>query len=468
MQAQTHVTERRLLSGFVAAIAAVVLSFLAAFAATFVASREIDQASAELVTDALPSIAELVRTRTALRRLDIHVGVLTAARTGYPLLIDEIAAARTEVEATLRAAMSTSKYPDARELYDGEIAPHLKMLDDAIDTLRTAALPPDGGGDGRFVSAMWQVDASAKEVDASVAPLQELVRAHSSEIAERIGSAHVRAVQLTLILAAAAVMVGVAAAAVALQSGRRYASESRATLGHETERANELDLVAQQIAHDIVSPLSAVALSLSAIRRAHDDVETTRIVDRAWRALERSRQMVQGVYEFARAGAYPVAKASAPLRASVEKAVEELLCAEAESPPTIDVEPFEEVDVAMDRALLGVVLSNLLSNAAKFTRCVPVRRITVRADTSAECVRVEVEDTGTGPPAGMEEAIFEPYRRAPGTTEPGLGLGLATVKRLVLSHHGKLGVRRAPAGGAVFWFELPRAEPGTAQARSEP
>ena len=52
---------------------------------------------------------------------------------------------------------------------------------------------------------------------------------------------------------------------------------------------------------------------------------------------------------------------------------------------------------------------------------------------------------------------IEPYRRAPGTEKPGLGLGLATVRRLVQAYGGTVGVRRASPHGAIFWFDLPRA-----------
>jgi len=107
--------------------------------------------------------------------------------------------------------------------------------------------------------------------------------------------------------------------------------------------------------------------------------------------------------------------------------------------------------------MLDAVLSNLLSNAAKYTADAQVRRITVRAGVEARRVHVEVEDTGPGVPEGLAETIFDPYKRAPGATQPGLGLGLATVKRLIHGHGGVVGVRNAPTGGAIFWFDLPRA-----------
>jgi signal transduction histidine kinase len=76
-------------------------------------------------------------------------------------------------------------------------------------------------------------------------------------------------------------------------------------------------------------------------------------------------------------------------------------------------------------------------------------------------VRFEVADTGPGLPPAFEKHAFEPYMRAT-TRVPGLGLGLATVKRLVCAYGGHVGVARGEGGvGALFWFELPRPGPAT-------
>jgi signal transduction histidine kinase len=61
------------------------------------------------------------------------------------------------------------------------------------------------------------------------------------------------------------------------------------------------------------------------------------------------------------------------------------------------------------------------------------------------------------PPELVPQA-FDPYVRGRGTAEPGLGLGLATVRRLVEGHDGRYGVVSAPGEGALFWFELPAAD----------
>ena len=84
------------------------------------------------------------------------------------------------------------------------------------------------------------------------------------------------------------------------------------------------------------------------------------------------------------------------------------------------------------------------------------RLVTARAEEREDVIHVEVIDTGDGIPPGVEEAIFEPYIRAHAETT-GIGLGLATVKRLTSAHGGSAGMARRPGGGCIFWFELPMA-----------
>lgn len=211
--------------------------------------------------------------------------------------------------------------------------------------------------------------------------------------------------------------------------------------------------------------LSAVMFSLAIVRRSTENPDAHKALGRATRALNRSQEIVRGIFDFARAGARPATNARA-LGDGVRAALEELAEANPAARPEVQVEPFEDRQIACAPVVFGVIMRNLLGNAAKYMKKAPVQRIWVRAKALGDKVRVEVQDTGPGLPPGLERIIFEPYVRAAPQTQPGIGLGLATVKKLAEAHGGSVGVRRPSEGGAAFWFELPLA-PGQAEDAKE-
>ena len=108
-----------------------------------------------------------------------------------------------------------------------------------------------------------------------------------------------------------------------------------------------------------------------------------------------------------------------------------------------------------DPGRIRQVLTNLVSNAAKFTEDGAIG-VSVTADMGGEdLVRFEVRDTGVGVAETDQERLFESFSQAdPSTTRRhgGTGLGLAISKRLVGLMGGTIGVRSAPGRGSTFWF----------------
>jgi signal transduction histidine kinase len=452
--------EARLLYAFVGAFVVVALTFAIASLVTRAATQDIEKSTADMLDNSLPSVSTLMSARTALHRLEVDAAVLTRAPADWSPLLDDARNAEEELEERLAAEQATTWYPGERELYEKEVVPRVTALEQAIAELGHAVAEVRNPQDRkRADAAAIRVRVAADELDSGLQALTELNHSAAYAEAARIAGTRSRAARSTFAMQLLSSVAALVAAAIAVLAARRFGRVAFRNMELETSRANELDVLAQRVAHDLMSPLAAVSLSLGRIQRTHSDDDTTRAVRRASRALDRSRQLVQGIYQFAGSGGQPTPGARAPLRATVIEAVDDLTAAEGADPPEFDVESFEEVEVACDRAALGVVVANLLSNAAKFTRDAPLRCISVRAVEGERRVRLEVEDTGPGVPAGWEESIFEPYKRAPGVTQPGLGLGLATVKRIVLAYGGSVGVRRAKAGGANFWFDLPRAAP---------
>ncbi|HET7671662.1 MAG TPA: ATP-binding protein [Burkholderiales bacterium] len=114
-------------------------------------------------------------------------------------------------------------------------------------------------------------------------------------------------------------------------------------------------------------------------------------------------------------------------------------------------------EVSADRKRLQQVMTNLLSNAAKFSPEGQVVEITT--EERAGTLRVGVHDRGPGIPEAFRPRIFGRFNQADSTTsrqKGGTGLGLAICKRLVEMMHGRIGFDDRPGGGTTFWFELPR------------
>ncbi|HVV87758.1 MAG TPA: ATP-binding protein [Kofleriaceae bacterium] len=136
----------------------------------------------------------------------------------------------------------------------------------------------------------------------------------------------------------------------------------------------------------------------------------------------------------------------------------ELLADERGLRLAVDTPP--ALEAAVDPDQLERILTNLLSNAFKFTARGGCVRVGVAA--ADDRLRLEVADDGPGVPAELRELIFERFRQASGGADRrhgGTGLGLAIVRDLVELHGGAVQVAVAPAGGALFTVELPRSAP---------
>jgi signal transduction histidine kinase len=114
-------------------------------------------------------------------------------------------------------------------------------------------------------------------------------------------------------------------------------------------------------------------------------------------------------------------------------------------------------DVLCDRDRIYQVLSNLVSNAVKFTP--EGGSITVNVNFRENEVQVSVHDTGPGIPDDKKERIFERFVQLASNDRRGLGLGLHISKMLVEAHQGRLWVQSQVGEGSFFFFSIPKLRP---------
>ena len=127
---------------------------------------------------------------------------------------------------------------------------------------------------------------------------------------------------------------------------------------------------------------------------------------------------------------------------------------------TLFIDSSVRLPVRGDPVRLRQILSNLISNAIKFTErgsvTVNVRRI---GETPAQHqLRFEVQDTGIGIDAATRDRLFQPFSQADASTTRlygGTGLGLVISQRIVSLMGGRIGVESQPGMGSTFWFEIP-------------
>jgi len=231
----------------------------------------------------------------------------------------------------------------------------------------------------------------------------------------------------------------------------------------ELERSNtHLASFAGQVSHDLRNPLATVAMSLFMLHEQLDEVagapvdeaalaDMTATVDRALRGTRRMEALIHDLLAYARVGGdlhreeVAVGDLVAQVLADLGRAVALFYVRTRDLPVVVG-----------DATQLGAVLQNLVANAVKFTPAGTRERVVeISGATLPDHWRIEVADRGIGIDPGDAEKVFEPLTQIDRDAE-GSGIGLATCRRIVQAHGGRIGVEPRDGGGTVVWFELPR------------
>jgi signal transduction histidine kinase len=423
----------------------IVLSFLTAFAAARLRGSTIDRDLDGIVHDAMPSVVLLSSARGDLHRLDGYAGAyVDSAVEDTAIPAEPLARYRQAVDSAFARYRALPSFADEQEL-DDQVPPRLSALDAAVARALAAV---DARDPALAASALRDERRAAEDTDDLLERLTELNARAGQRLGLSVGVKRQGAIHTMAAMDFFAVLLSLAATALAVMIVRR------STRLLEDQR-DELSRFAGRVAHDVTSPLSSLSLSLELLaRRTLGDPVAQTTARRGLASVRRASRIAGDLLEFSRAGARANPTATADLKAVLEDVVDGLRLEALSGGVELSLHPIEPCAVACSAGVLMSLTTNVVRNAIKHMGESTVRRVDVSVVAVGDRRRVQVSDTGPGISLALRERIFEPFARGE-TTSSGVGLGLATVRRLAEAHGGRADFRSEPGHGSLFWFDVP-------------
>ena len=223
--------------------------------------------------------------------------------------------------------------------------------------------------------------------------------------------------------------------------------------------SKELEAFSYSVAHDLRAPLRSLDGFSQALVEDFGsslDPEAIRYLHHIRDASEHMGELIDDLLKLSRITRAELRREDVDVSALAELVVGRLREADPDRDVAVRVEP--GLRTAADPKLLEIVLTNLIGNAWKFTRKSEGPRIDVGYDAASRPAAFFVRDNGAGFDPRYAEKLFGVFQRLHSTQEfEGTGIGLATVRRIVLRHGGDVWAEGAVGKGATFHFTLEEA-----------
>ncbi|MGR9086280.1 MAG: sensor histidine kinase [Gammaproteobacteria bacterium] len=240
----------------------------------------------------------------------------------------------------------------------------------------------------------------------------------------------------------------------------RRVSERTAEL---TAVNRELDSFSYAVSHDLRAPLRAMSGFSRALIEDYEDRlpgDSKAYLEQIELASRKMSDLINGLLMLSRGTCGELQYGRVDLSQLSERIIADLTANESARQVAVYVE--NGLQVYGDARMIEVAMTNLLSNAWKYSVHTPEPSIRVYADNQRGMRRFCVADNGAGFDMRHANRLFQPFQRLHRQEEfPGIGIGLATVQRIVNRHGGTIEAHGDPGKGAVFCFTLSEEPPDT-------
>ncbi len=432
------------------AFASVVISFFFSTLLSEYRTRGIRHAAIEIFSDSAPGMMEIEEIRSEVRHFQVLVDDFADGDNMTPEHREGIAKTKERLldaakEYFSQPASSTEKklWPMTHETLDQLIKVTEKIF---------KAREQKNGFDARRLNNL-DFKPLCERLDSF---LVLLVRVNMDEIrtrAVKIEKIWKQSFFLSVALDILSILFAIVAAFTIFKVVRRYTELLE-------RQAEELGLFASRMAHDILNPTAAAAMAFDVVAtEAPQDKELAEIMHQGRGQLRMIDQIVRGLLAFARSGAIPRDGETSDLDAVLQEVIQESARLAERHQVSVRLDAQSGLQVKCNRGLLLSILSNLVHNAIYYMGETRTRNVVIRAmEENSSTIVFEVEDSGPGLPNLPDGAIFEPYVRGPANPRSGLGLGLATVRRIIEAHGGAIEAQSKQGHGTIFRFSLPGAQ----------
>ncbi|MFH1723063.1 MAG: PAS domain S-box protein [Elusimicrobiota bacterium] len=244
---------------------------------------------------------------------------------------------------------------------------------------------------------------------------------------------------------------------------KRYSSQLEAT-------NEELASFAYSVSHDLRAPLRSIdGFSLALLEDSGEklDAEGRQHLQRVRAAAQRMGSLIDDLLSLSRVTRREISWGNLDMSALALAVAGDLRKANPGRDVELDIE--EGVSLDGDAALIKIALENLIGNAWQFTGKLPKGRIRFGAAIEDGMTTLFVRDNGAGFDMAYAGKLFQAFQRLHRTEEfPGNGIGLATVRRIITLHGGRIWAEASPGEGATFFFTIGQKKEASHDQRGHP
>ncbi|MCC8408075.1 hypothetical protein LJ707_03980 [Mucilaginibacter sp. UR6-1] len=221
--------------------------------------------------------------------------------------------------------------------------------------------------------------------------------------------------------------------------------------------SREKDRILRTVAHDLRNPLGGIAsLTTAMIDDGELNTDQQDLVKLIKETSYNSLELINEIMEIANNSSTPLKMEQVEINSLVSNSVELLRFKAAEKKQEITMELLaNEKELCISREKIWRVISNLISNAIKFSQFGAIINVKIIEDNDG--VKIAVNDQGIGIPDKLKNQIFNMFTDAkrPGTGgEKSFGLGLSICKQIVEKHNGSIWFESNEQNGTTFYIKL--------------